>query len=77
MEKYDVSPWEDQIETCSDEIMYYLNANSSITNFVILDDCYSDRYDKYDELKSRLVFVDANEALQECDVEKALNTLKR
>ncbi len=72
---YDVSPWEDGLKTRSEEIMHYLSSHSDITRFVILDDCYSDRYESYPELKSRLVFVDANRALQERDVELALSIL--
>lgn len=72
---YDVSPWDDELKTRSDEIMHYLSCHSDITHFVILDDCYSDRYESSPELRSRLVFVDANRALQECDVELALSIL--
>lgn len=72
---YDVSPWEDGLKTRSEEITCYLNSRSDITSFVILDDCYSDRYESSDELKSRLVFVDANKALQDRDVELALRIL--
>lgn len=75
LEIYDVSPWDDMLETRSEEIRQYLNLHTDITHFVILDDCYFDRYEGYNELKSRLVFVDANKALQECDVELALSIL--
>lgn len=42
---------------------------------IFSDDFYSDRYESYPELKSSLVFVDANRALQDCDVELALSIL--
>ena len=72
---HDVSPWEDGLKTRSDEIAHYLSIHPDITRYVILDDCYSDRYESAPELRSRLVFVDASKALQERDVELALSIL--
>lgn len=77
LEIYDVSPWEEYLETRSDEIKYYLEMHPEITGYVILDDCFFEDYEKYDELKQRLVLVDANKGLQEVDVDKALEILKR
>lgn len=47
-----------------------------IESFVILDDCFSDDYSQYPQLQKKLVFVDANQALQDCDVEKAVGILQ-
>lgn len=72
---YDVSPWDDRLKSRSEEIADYLTCHADITHYVILDDCYSDTYESSPELRSRLVFVDANRALQERDVESVLSIL--
>lgn len=76
MEIYDITPWEDSLNTRSEEIMEYLKRRPEIKSFVILDDCFGDNYSQYQELKQRLVFVDANTALQDGDVEKAIAILE-
>lgn len=73
---YDVTPWEDSLTNRSEEILDYLTRYSEIESYVILDDCFSDDYSQYPELQERLVFVDANQALQDCDVEKAMGILQ-
>lgn len=76
MQIYDVTPWEDALTTRSEEILAYLKRHPDIVSFVILDDCFSDDYSQYPKLQENLVFVDANQALQECDVEKAIGILQ-
>lgn len=67
---------EDSLTNRSEEILDYLKRYSEIESYVILDDCFSDDYSQYPELQERLVFVDANQALQDCDVEKAMGILQ-
>lgn len=71
----DITPWEEGLETRSDEIRCYLEGHPEVDGYVILDDCFSDDYSKYDELKSKLVFVDANKGLQDEDVGQAIQIL--
>lgn len=75
LEVYDVTPWEESLPTRSEEIMKYLEEHPEIERYVILDDCFGDDYSQCPELRQKLVFVDANRALQDCDVEKALGML--
>lgn len=77
LEIYDVTPWEDSLSTRSEEIIEYQKRHPDIEHFVILDDCFSDDYSQYEELKQRLVFVNANQALQDRDVERAIRILKK
>lgn len=67
---------EDSLTNRSEEILDYLTRHSEIESYVILDDCFSDDYSQYPELQERLVFVDANQALQDYDVEKAMGILQ-
>lgn len=76
LEIYDVTPWEDSLNTRSEEILDYLKKHPEMESFVILDDCFSDDYSQYPKLQERLVFVDANQALQDCDVERAIHLLQ-
>lgn len=46
-----------------------------VDGYVILDDCYGDDYSGSEELRNRLVFVDALKGLQEKDVEAATELL--
>lgn len=76
MQIYDVTPWQDTLSRRGDEIMEYRRKHPEISSFVILDDCFFDDYSEFTELRQRLVFVDASQALQEHDVEKAIALLQ-
>lgn len=76
MEIQDVTPWEDSLTTRSEEILEYVKRHPQIESYVILDDCFSDDYSQFPELQKKLVFVDANQALQDYDVEKAVGILQ-
>ncbi len=71
MQIKDVTTWDESIILRTDEIKKYLKDNPSIKRYVILDDCYSDRYESDKEIHKHLVFVDALKGLQLEDCIKA------
>ena len=60
----DVTPWEAHLPSRTDEIRKYLDEHPRIKRYVILDDCYRDRYESDREIQKHLVFVDAMKGLQ-------------
>ncbi len=60
----DITPWSDGISCRTDEIKKYLKEHPCIRRYVILDDCFSDRYESDKEIQKHLVFVDALKGLQ-------------
>lgn len=60
----DVTPWEDELTCRTEEIKKYLADHSYIKRYVILDDCFSDRYESDKEIQNHLVFIDALKGLQ-------------
>lgn len=63
----DVTPWEDGLTCRTEEIKKYLADHPYIKRYVILDDCFSDRYESDTEVQKHLVFVDALKGLQRED----------
>ena len=55
----DVTPWQEDLPTRTDEINAYLQQHPEIYNYVILDDCFRDNYSSNPDIQSHLVFVDA------------------
>mgnify|MGYP003289808885 CR=1 FL=1 len=66
-----ITLWDEAFKTRTEEIKEYLKQNSNIKRYVILDDCYSDRYESDEEIHKHLVFVDALKGLQLEDCIKA------
>lgn len=60
----DITPWDDGIANRTGEIKRYLEEHPSIKRYVILDDCFGDKYESDKELQKHLVFVDALKGLQ-------------
>lgn len=60
----DVTPWDDSIANRTGEIRRYLEEHPCIKRYVILDDCFGDRYESDKELQEHLVFIDALKGLQ-------------
>ncbi len=58
------TPWDDSISNRTGEIKKYLESNPCIKRYVILDDCFSDRYESDKEIQKHLVFIDALKGLQ-------------
>lgn len=59
-----VTPWDDEIPNRTGEIKKYLQEHSHIKRYVILDDCFGDRYESDNDIRKHLVFVDALKGLQ-------------
>ena len=61
-------------ENRTEEVKRYLADYPHIKRYVILDDCFSDRYESDEEIKKHLVFIDALRGLQKenlltaCDI---------
>lgn len=62
-----ITPWDDKIENRTGEIKRYLEEHPWIKRYVILDDCFSDRYESDKEIQKHLVFIDALKGLQKED----------
>ncbi|MBQ8194672.1 MAG: DUF402 domain-containing protein [Oscillospiraceae bacterium] len=75
MEIKDVTPWDNSIKNRTGEIRRYLEEHPDIKRYVILDDCFSDRYESDKEIHSHLVFVDALKGLQTEDCIKACSVM--
>lgn len=73
----DVTPWEDGLTCRTEEIKKYLADHPYIKRYVILDDCFSDRYESDKEVQSHLVFVDALKGLQREDCVAACEIMNR
>ncbi len=62
------------LPNCTVEIKKYLEEHPHIKRYVILDDCFSHNYERDEEIKKHLVFVDALKGLQKenllaaCDI---------
>lgn len=74
---YDVTPWDERFHTRTEEIAAYLSEHPEISNYVILDDCFSDDYSSNPAIKKHLVFVDALKGLQDADMFKAGDVMNR
>lgn len=68
---HDVTPWDREFKTRTEEIAAYLESNPQIYNYVILDDCYGDDYSSDPKLQAHLVYVDALKGLQDSNLIKA------
>ena len=75
MRIWDVTPWREDLPTRTAEVLCFLEEHPEVDSYVILDDCYGDDYSGSEELRKRLVFVDALKGLQEKDVEAATEIL--
>lgn len=75
MPVFDVTPWRADLPNRTAEVLCFLEEHPDIESYVILDDCYGDDYSGSEELRKRLVFVDALKGLQEKDVEAAVGIL--
>ena len=65
---HDVTPWDKELMTRTEEIRAYLDANPQIYNYVILDDCFQDDYYSSDsDIQVHLVKIDALKGLQDND----------
>lgn len=73
----DVTPWQEDLPTRTDEINAYLQQHPEIYNYVILDDCFSDDYSSNPDIQSHLVFVDALKGLSDNDLIKACEIMNR
>lgn len=73
----DVTPREDGLSCRTEEIKKYLADHPYIKRYVILDDCFSDRYESDKEVQSHLVFVDALKGLQRADCVAACEIMNR
>ena len=60
----DITPWDDSISGRTNEIKTYLKEHPHIKRYVILDDCFSDRYESDKEIQKHLVLVNALKGLQ-------------
>ncbi|MBQ9140676.1 MAG: DUF402 domain-containing protein [Lachnospiraceae bacterium] len=73
----DVTPWEDGLTCRTEELKKYLADHPYIKRYVILDDCFSDRYESDKEVQKHLVFVDALKGLQKEDCVAACEIMNR
>ncbi len=60
----DITPWDDSIADRTGEIKKYLKEHPCIKRYVILDDCFSDRYESDKDIQKHLVFIDALKGLK-------------
>lgn len=74
---YDVTPWDKEFTSRTEEINAYLQMHPEISNYVILDDCFGDDYSSNPDIKNHLIFIDALRGLQDSDLIKAFDVMNR
>lgn len=73
----DVTPYEENLKSRTEEIKAYLQEHPEVYNYVILDDCFSDDYSSDKTVQSHLVFVDALKGLGDKDLVKSCEIMNR
>lgn len=74
---HDVTPWDKELMTRTEEISAYLDANPQIYNYVILDDCFQDDYSSDSDIQGHLVKIDALKGLQDNDLVRACEIMNQ
>ena len=74
---FDITLFEDEYQSRTEEMSTYLNMHPNIERYVILDDCFQDDYSGDKNLQGHLVFVDELKGLLKEEVIKVCEILNR